>query len=123
LATIESVIGEIDILITTKIGSMKKMEDDAFEGNTGHFDNEIEMVAPENFPGIKVGSIKPQVDRFVFPRGRGIIMFTSGRLCIYLQAAQGLQRLSLCLRLKLQVLIPMTQIKTATSLLREPAWR
>ena len=60
-----------------------------------------------------VGSIKPQVDRFVFPEGRGIIMFTSGHLRIYLQAAQGLQRLSPCLRLKLQVLTPMIQMKTA----------
>ena len=47
---------------------MKKMEDDAFEGDTGHLDNEIEMVALGNFTGIKVGSIKPQVDLSVFPK-------------------------------------------------------
>merc|ERR1711890_194603 len=28
-----------------------------------------------------MGNIKPQVDRFVFPDGHGIIMLASGRLC------------------------------------------
>jgi len=41
----------------------------------------IEMVELEGFPGIKVDNIKPQVDRFVFPDGHGIIMLASGRLC------------------------------------------
>merc|ERR1712019_106658 len=31
-------------------------------------------------PGIKVENIKPQVDRFVFPDGHGIIVLASGRL-------------------------------------------
>merc|ERR1719162_565895 len=31
--------------------------------------------------GIKVENIKPQVDRFIFPDGHGIIMLASGRLC------------------------------------------
>merc|ERR1711897_81323 len=53
----------------------------AIVGNIGHFDNEIEMTELEGFPGIKVDNIKPQVDRFVFPDGHGIIMLASGRLC------------------------------------------
>ena len=36
------------------------------EGNIGHFVSEIEMDKFENFPGIKVEDIKPQVDRFAF---------------------------------------------------------
>merc|ERR1712150_159814 len=32
------------------------------------------------FPGIKVENIKPQVDRFVFPDGHGVIVLASGRL-------------------------------------------
>merc|ERR1712045_4653 len=44
-------------------------------------DNEIDMAGLEGFPGIKVENIKPQVDRFVFPDGHGIIMLASGRLC------------------------------------------
>ena len=31
--------------------------------NIGHFDNEIAMEDLENFPGIKVENIKPQVDQ------------------------------------------------------------
>ena len=39
------------------------------------------MDAVENLPGIKVENIKPQVDRFVFPDGHGVIVLASGRLC------------------------------------------
>merc|ERR1712224_949711 len=59
---------------------MKKMKNNAIVGNIGHFDNEIEMENLEKFPGIKVDNIKPQVDRFIFPDGHGIIMLASGRL-------------------------------------------
>merc|ERR1711981_1030113 len=87
VAKIESVVGEIDIFITTTgnfkiitLEHMKKMKNNAIVGNIGHFDNEIEMEALENLPGIKVDNIKPQVDRFIFPDGHGIIMLASGRL-------------------------------------------
>merc|ERR1712217_868430 len=83
----ETVVGEIDIYTTTTgnfkiitIEHMKKMKNNAIVGNIGHFDNEIEMDKLENFPGIKVENIKPQVDRFVFPDGHGIIVLASGRL-------------------------------------------
>merc|ERR1712046_324630 len=59
---------------------MKKMKNNAIVGNIGHFDNEIEMEQLEQFPGIKVENIKPQVDRFVFPDGHGIIILAAGRL-------------------------------------------
>merc|ERR1712066_1184356 len=52
----------------------------AIVGNIGHFDNEIAMEDLENFPGIKVENIKPQVDRYVFPDGHGVIVLASGRL-------------------------------------------
>merc|ERR1712070_295891 len=88
VATIDDVVGEIDIFVTTTgnfkiitLESMKKMKNNAIVGNIGHFDNEIEMDKLESFPGIKVDNIKPQVDRFVFPDGHGIIMLESGRLC------------------------------------------
>ena len=45
------------------------------------FDNEIDMDGLEKFPGMKVENIKPQVDRFVFPDGHGVIVLASGRLC------------------------------------------
>merc|ERR1719335_1784462 len=88
VATIDEVVGEADIFITTTgnfkiitLESMKKMKNNAIVGNIGHFDNEIEMDLLEKFDGIKVDNIKPQVDRFVFPDGHGIIMLASGRLC------------------------------------------
>merc|ERR1712209_384958 len=39
---------------------------------------EIEML--EQFPGIVIENIKPQVDRFVFPDGHGVIVLAAGRL-------------------------------------------
>merc|ERR1711959_858170 len=34
----------------------------------------------EGFPGIACDNIKPQVDRFIFPDGHGVIVLASGRL-------------------------------------------
>jgi len=83
----ESVVGEIDIF-TSATGNfniitlehMKKMKNNAIVGNIGHFDNEIDMNGLEKLEGIKVENIKPQVDRFVFPDGHGVIVLASGRL-------------------------------------------
>jgi len=87
VATLESVVGEIDIFVTTtgnydiiRLEHMKKMKNNAIVGNIGHFDNEIDMAGLEKFPGIVVENIKPQVDRFVFPDGHGVIVLASGRL-------------------------------------------
>merc|ERR1719324_237322 len=38
------------------------------------------MAELEGFPGIKKVEIKPQVDRFVFPDGHGVIILAEGRL-------------------------------------------
>merc|ERR1712190_267239 len=87
VAKMESVVGEIDIFVSTTgnkdiitLEHMKKMKDNAIVGNIGHFDNEIEMEKLEKFAGIKIENIKPQVDRFVFPDGHGVIILASGRL-------------------------------------------
>merc|ERR1712226_1363963 len=87
VVTLEEVVGEIDIF-TSATGNfniitlehMKKMKNNAIVGNIGHFDNEIDMAGLEGFKGIKVENIKPQVDRFEFPDGHGIIVLASGRL-------------------------------------------
>merc|ERR1712051_625554 len=83
----ETVVGEIDIFVSTtgnkdiiKLDHMKKMKNNAIVGNIGHFDNEIEMDKLEKSEGIKIENIKPQVDRFVFPDGHGIIVLAAGRL-------------------------------------------
>merc|ERR1719218_118294 len=87
VVTIEDVVDIFDIFITTTgnkdiimVHHMEKMKNNAIVGNIGHFDNEIDMAGLESFPGIKCDNIKPQVDRFVFPDGRGIIILASGRL-------------------------------------------
>merc|ERR1711956_155534 len=59
---------------------MKKMKNNAIVGNIGHFDNEIDMAGLEKLEGIKVENIKPQVDRFIFPDGHGVIVLAAGRL-------------------------------------------
>merc|ERR1711894_173124 len=87
VVTLESVVSEIDIF-TSATGNydiitlehMKSMKNNAIVGNIGHFDNEIDMAGLEGFPGIKVENIKPQVGRFVFPDGHGVIVLASGRL-------------------------------------------
>jgi adenosylhomocysteinase len=87
VVTIEEVVGEVDIF-TSATGNfkiitlehMKKMKNNAIIGNIGHFDNEIDMAGLEGFPGIKVENIKPQVDRFEFPDGHGVIILAAGRL-------------------------------------------
>jgi len=87
VVTMESVVGEIDIFTSCTgnfniitLEHMKKMKNNAIVGNIGHFDNEIDMAGLEGFQGIKVENIKPQVDRFVFPDGHGVIVLASGRL-------------------------------------------
>merc|ERR1712241_168081 len=87
VVTMEDVVGEIDIFTSATgnydiitLDHMKKMKNNAIVGNIGHFDNEIDMAGLEGFPGIKVENIKPQVDRFVFPDGHGVIMLAEGRL-------------------------------------------
>merc|ERR1711982_268910 len=87
VATMESVVNEIDIFVSTtgnfniiRLEHMKKMKNNAIVGNIGHFDNEIDMSGLESCEGVKCENIKPQVDRFVFPDGHGVIVLASGRL-------------------------------------------
>ena len=56
------------------------MKNNAIVGNIGHFDNEIDMAGLESYPGIKHTNIKPQVDRYEFTDGHGVIVLAQGRL-------------------------------------------
>lgn len=85
--TLGEAVSEADIFVTTTgncdiitIEHMEKMKDDAIVCNIGHFDNEIQVEKLERYPGIKEISIKPQVDKFVFPDGHAIILLSRGRL-------------------------------------------
>jgi len=81
------VIGEIDIFVTATgnkdiimASDMQKMKNNAIVGNIGHFDNEIDMEGLEKTKGVKRVNIKPQVDKYVFEDGHGIIILAEGRL-------------------------------------------
>jgi adenosylhomocysteinase len=84
---LESIVATADIFVTTTgnkdiitVDHMAKMKNNAIVGNIGHFDNEIDTLGLKKFPGIKRQNIKPQVDRFEFPDGHGIILLAEGRL-------------------------------------------
>jgi len=83
--TLEDVLSFADIFITTTgnkgilmYDDMKKMKNNAIVGNIGHFDNEIDMEGL--YSKCKRINIKPQVDKFDFDTGRGVIVLAEGRL-------------------------------------------
>ncbi len=59
---------------------MKAMKDGAILCNIGHFDSEIEVAWLEKNPEIKEENVKPQVDEYVFPDGKKLILLARGRL-------------------------------------------
>ncbi len=76
-----------DIFVTTTgcadvicIDHMRAMKNDAIVCNIGHFDSEIQVAKLEAEPGIKQIEIKPQVDKYTFSDGHGIILLAQGRL-------------------------------------------
>jgi len=89
--TTEEMAGIADIYVTTTgnkdiitLDHMKAMKDQAIVCNIGHFDNEIQIDALNNSPGIEITEIKPEiegaVDRYTFPEGNSIYMLAKGRL-------------------------------------------
>jgi len=82
---LDSIVSKADIFVTATgnkdiimAADMAKMKNNAIVGNIGHFDNEIDILGLEK--ASKRENIKPQVDRWVFPDGHGIIMLAEGRL-------------------------------------------
>lgn len=85
VTTLESVLDFVDIVITTTgnkdiitVESMAKMKNNCIVGNIGHFDNELQM--EKLMAATTRMNIKPQVDKFTFPSGKGIIVLAEGRL-------------------------------------------
>jgi adenosylhomocysteinase len=85
--TLESALAEADIVITTtgnkdvvRVEHMEQMKHQAILGNIGHFDNELDMAGLARYPGIRRNNIKPQVDEWIFPNGRTILVLSEGRL-------------------------------------------
>ena len=84
---IEDCLDKIDIYVTTtgnkdiiRIDHMQHMKHNAIVCNIGHFDNEIQVEALQQFPGIQHEVIKEQVDLYTFPAGNSIILLAEGRL-------------------------------------------
>ncbi len=85
--TMEQVAPHVDIVVTAtgnkdivRAEHMMAMKDGAILCNIGHFDCEIQMSWLENHPEIKEENVKPQVDEFVFPDGKRLIVLARGRL-------------------------------------------
>ncbi len=87
ITTVEEALPEGNIYVTTTgnkdvitIDHIAKMKDQAIVCNIGHFDNEIQVDKLEKYPGIKKVTIKPQVDKYIFPDGHEIFLLAEGRL-------------------------------------------
>ncbi|HMG28674.1 MAG TPA: adenosylhomocysteinase [Jiangellaceae bacterium] len=87
VTTLDAVIDRADIVITATgcrdvvtADQMSRMKHQAIVGNIGHFDDEIDMVGLERFPGIERVEVKPQVHEWTFPDGHSVIVLSEGRL-------------------------------------------
>jgi len=84
---LDDVVKDIDIVVTTTgnkgivlASHMEKMKNNCIVGNIGHFDNEIDMAGLAKVKDVEKINIKPQVDRWVFADGHGVIILAEGRL-------------------------------------------
>jgi adenosylhomocysteinase len=84
---LDDVIETADVIITATgnrdivtLAQMRRMKHNAVLGNIGHFDNEIDMAGLIAADDIERVNIKPQVDQWVFPDGKAIVVLSEGRL-------------------------------------------
>jgi adenosylhomocysteinase len=84
VVTMEYAADKADIFVTCtgnkgviRHEHMRAMKDQAIVCNIGHFDNEIDIAAIEQY---QWEEIKPQVDHVIFPDGKRIILLAKGRL-------------------------------------------
>lgn len=85
VTTIEDVVSKADIFVTATgnkdiimLEHMKKMKSGVIVCNIGHFDNEIDV--DNLIKATKCENIKPQVDKYIFPDGKWILLLAAGRL-------------------------------------------
>jgi adenosylhomocysteinase len=69
--------GNCDVITADHMAGMK---DQAIVCNIGHFDNEIQVDALNAMANVQRVSIKPQVDKYLFPDGHAIYLLAEGRL-------------------------------------------
>ena len=84
---LDDVVANTDIFVTTtgccdiiRPEHLDAMKHEAIVCNIGHFDIEIDMAYLKNRKDISKINIKPQVDKFVYPNGKAIIVLAEGRL-------------------------------------------
>jgi adenosylhomocysteinase len=87
VTTLEEALPYADIIITATgnkdivtVDHIMTMKHQAILGNIGHFDNEIDIAGLTNLPGVRRETIKPQVDKWILPNDRAIILLSEGRL-------------------------------------------
>ncbi|MAT15738.1 MAG: adenosylhomocysteinase [Planctomyces sp.] len=87
VTTLEEVAPLGDIFVTTtgcfdviRGEHLDVMKNEAIVCNIGHFDSEIQISYLKNRKDIEHVNIKPQVDKFVYPNGKAIIVLAEGRL-------------------------------------------
>jgi adenosylhomocysteinase len=87
VTTMEEAAPRADILVTAtgccdvvRAEHLKVMKNEAILCNIGHFDSEIDIAWLETQSGACEENIKPQVDHFIFPDGKKLIVLARGRL-------------------------------------------
>ena len=87
VTTIDQALKEGNIFVTTTgnkdvitLDHIRQMKDQAIVCNIGHFDNEIQVDALNDFKGAKRVNIKPQVDKYIFENGNAVFLLAEGRL-------------------------------------------
>ena len=87
VTTMEEAAKEGNIFVTTtgccdviRGEHFAEMKDEAIVCNIGHFDSEIDVAWLESNENVKELNIKPQVDKYIFPDGKSIILLAKGRL-------------------------------------------
>ena len=87
VTTLDEALPYADIIITATgnkdivtVEHILMMKHQAILGNIGHFDNEIDIAGLANLAGVQRVNIKPQVDKWILPNGRAIILLSEGRL-------------------------------------------
>ena len=87
VVTMEDAAPNGDIFVTTTGCAdiicrehMDVMKDQAIVCNIGHFDTEIQVSSLNNDSSLKKIVIKPQVDQYVWPNGKRMILLAEGRL-------------------------------------------
>ena len=87
VTTLEEAAPQGDIFVTTTgccdviCGKhLDAMKNDTIVCNIGHFDSEIQIAYLNNRDDVQKIEIKPQVDKYVYPDGKALIVLAEGRL-------------------------------------------